>query len=58
MVIGKKLNSNFHLLSLYVLNRSSVENLLKYHLDSSSVIMYLILMTNLFYKAVILQGEI
>ena len=39
-------------------NRSSGENLLKYELDSSSVIMSLILMTTLFYKAVILQGEI
>ena len=30
----------------------------KYQLDSSCVIMSLILMTTLFYKAVILQGEI
>ena len=34
------------------------ENLLKYQLDSSSVIMSLILMTTLFYKIVILQAEI
>ena len=30
---------------------------MKYQLDSSSVIMSLIFMTTLFYKAVILQGE-
>ena len=43
-------NSNSHLLSLYVFNRSSEENLLEYQLDSSSVIMSLILMTTLFTK--------
>ena len=32
--------------------------MLKYKLDSSCVIMSLILMTTLFYKAMILQGEI
>ena len=50
-------NSNSHLLSLCV---SVVvgENLLKYRLDSSRVIMSLILMTSLFYKAFILQREI
>ena len=31
---------------------------MKYQLDSSNVIMSLTLMTTLFYKAVILQGEI
>ena len=31
---------------------------MKYQLDSSCVIVSLILMTTLFYKAVILQGEI
>ena len=46
------------LLSQYVFNRSSGENLLKYQLDSSCVIMSSILMTTMFYKAVILQGEI
>ena len=45
-------------LSLYIFNRSSGENLLKYQLDSSCVIMSSILMTTVFYKAVILQGEI
>ena len=35
-------------------NRSSWENLLKYQLDSSSLIMYSILMTTLFSKALIL----
>ena len=51
-------NSNSHLLSLYVFNRSSGQNLLKYQLDSSCVIRSSILMTTVFYKAVILQGEI
>ena len=41
--------------TLYI---SSGENLLKNQLDSSCVIMSLILVTTLFYKAVILQGEI
>ena len=54
----KHQNSNSHLLSLYIFNRSSGENLLKYQLDSCSVVMSLILMTTLFYEAVILQGEI
>ena len=48
----------FSFVTLYVFNRSNGENLLKYQLHSSSVIMSLILMTTLFYKAVILQGEI
>ena len=39
-------------------NRSSGENLLKYQLDSSSVIRSSILMTTVFYKELILQGEI
>ena len=34
------------------------KNLMKYQSDSSCVIISLILMTTLFYKAVILQGEI
>ena len=46
------------MLPLYVFNRRSGENLLKYQLDSSCVIMSSILMTTVFYKAVILQGEI
>ena len=51
-------NSNSHLLSLYIFNRNSEESLLKYQLDSSCVIMSFILMITLFYKTVILQGEI
>ena len=47
-----------HLLSLHFFNRSSGENLLKYQLDSSSLIMTPILMTTLFSKAMILLGEI
>ena len=59
----KPLNPNIkiqilNLLSLYVFSGSSGENLLKYQLDASCVIMSLILMNTLFYKAVILQGEI
>ena len=52
------INSNSHLLSRYVFNRRSGDNLLKCQLDSSCVIMFLILMTTLFYKAMLLQGEI
>ena len=52
-------NLDSHLLSLYFFNRSSWENLLKYQWHSSSLIMYSILMPlTLFYKALILQGEI
>ena len=51
-------NANSHLLSLYVVNRSSEQNLLKYQLDSSCVIMFSILITTVFYKAVILRKEI
>ena len=47
-----------HLLFLHFFNRSSWENLLKYQSYLSSLIMYSILMTTLFYKALILQGEI
>ena len=36
---------------LYFFNRSSRENLLKYQIDSSSLIMHSILMSTLFYKA-------
>ena len=52
------INSNSHLLSRYDFNRRSGDNLLKCQLDSSCVIMFLILMTTLFYKAMLLQGEI
>ena len=51
-------NSNSYLLSLRVFSGCSGENLLKYQLDSPCVIMSIILMTTLFYKALILQGEI
>ena len=59
------LNSNIkiHILICYPTYTFSTEEvgrnyLSKYQLDSSCVIMSLILMTTLFYKAVILQGEI
>ena len=58
MLIILRTNWDSHLLSLYFFNRSSGENLLKFQLDSSSLIMHSILMTTLFSKALILQGEI
>ena len=51
----KKLNSHF--LSLFISYRSSGKKLIKYQVNSSCVIMSVILMTTLFYKALILQGE-
>ena len=42
----------------YTFSIESGENLLKFQVDSSSLIMYSILMTTLFSKALILQGEI
>ena len=49
---------NSHLLPLFISHRSSGEKLIKYQESSSCVIMFLILMTTLFYKALILQGDI
>ena len=49
---------NSHLLPLFISYRSSAEKLIKYQANSSCVIMSVILMTTLFYKALILQGEI
>ena len=49
---------NSHLLSLFISYRSSGEKLIKYQANSSCVIMSVILMTTLLYKALILQGEI
>ena len=49
---------NSHLLPLFISHRSSGKKLTKYQANSSCVIMSLILMTTLFYKALILQGEI
>ena len=53
----KHQHSDSHLLSLYFFHRGSGEILLKYQLDSSCVIMSLILVTNEFCKAFILQRE-
>ena len=50
-------NLNSHLLPLFISYRSSGEKLIKYQ-AISCVIMSVILMTTLFYKALILQGEI
>ena len=47
-----------HWLPLFISYRSSGEKLIKYQANSSCVIMSLILMTTLFYKALILQGKI
>ena len=49
---------SFHLLPLFISYRSWGEKLIKYQANSSCVIMSVILMTTLFYKALILQGEI
>ena len=49
---------NSHLLPLFIFYRSSGEKLIKYQANSSCVIMSVILMTTLVYKALILQGEI
>ena len=51
-------NFNSHLLLLFISYRSSEERLIKYQANSSCVIMSVILMTTLFYKALILKGEI
>ena len=55
---NKHQNSNSPLLPLFIFYRSSGEKLIKYQATSSCVIMSVILMTTLFYKALILQGEI
>ena len=55
-LLFKYQNLNSHLLPLLISYRSSAEKLIKYH--SSCVIMSVILMTTLFYKALILQVEI
>ena len=49
---------NSHLLPLFISYRSSGGKLIKYQANSSYVIISIILMTTLFYKALILQGEI
>ena len=49
---------NSHLLPLFISYRSSEEKLIIYQANSSCVIMSIILMTTLFYKVLILQGEI
>ena len=46
------------LLPLLISYRSIGEKLIKYRAVSSCVIMFVILMTTLFYKALMLQGEI
>ena len=51
-------NLNSHLLPLFISYRGSGEKLIKNQANSSCVIMSVILMTTLFYKALILQGEI
>ena len=48
----------FLLLPLFISYRSNVEKLMKYQANSSCMIMSLILMTTLLYKALILQGKI
>ena len=55
---NKHQNSNSRLLPLFIFYRSSGEKLIKYQATSSCVIISVILITTLFYKALILQGEI
>ena len=47
-----------HLLPIFIFYRSSGEKLTKFQANSPCLIMSVILMTTLFYKAIILQGEI
>ena len=54
----RRSNFAFSFLPLYVSYKSGSEKFLKYQLLVSSVIMSVIPMTSLFYKALILQGEI
>ena len=49
---------NSHFLPLLISNRSSGEKVIEYQANSSCVIMSVILMTTLFYKALISQEEI
>ena len=49
---------NSHLLALFISYRSCGEKMIKCQANSSWVIMSVILMSTLFYKALILQGEI
>ena len=51
-------NLNSQLLPLLISYRSNREKLIKYQANSSCVIMSVILMTTLFYKALRFQGEI
>ena len=46
------------MLPLFTSNRGSEEKLIKYQAHSSYVILSVILMSTMFYKALILQGEI
>ena len=55
---NKHQNSNSRLLPLFIFYRSSGEKLIKYQANKSCVIMSVILMTTLFDKELILQGEI
>ena len=49
---------NSHLLPLFISYRSSGVKLIKYQANSSCVIIFVILVNTLFYKTLILQGEI
>ena len=55
---NKNFEFSFVALIYFVPRKPSVEKLIKYQGSSSWVIMSVILMTTLFYKALILQGEI
>ena len=49
---------NCHLLPLFISYGSSGEKLIKFQANSTFVIISVILMTTLFFKALVLQGEI
>ena len=57
-LLFKDQNLNSHLFPLFISYKSSGERLITYQANSSCVIRSVILMTTLFDKALILQGEI
>ena len=57
-LLFKDQNLNSHLFPLFISYKSSRDRLITYQANSSCVIRSVILMTTLFDKALILQGEI
>ena len=58
LVLTLRSKFEFSFVPVFVSYRSSGEKLIKYQVNSFCMIMSVILMTTLFYKALILQGEI